>query len=54
MWSEPRPRVVIAGEALIDLIIGQDGSVTPAAGGGHYNAARALARQAGSSVNSSV
>ena len=48
MWSEPRPRVVIAGEALIDLIIGQDGSVTPAAGGGQYNAARALARLGGS------
>ncbi len=48
MWSEPRPRVVVAGEALIDLIIGQDGSVTPAAGGGQYNAARALARLGGS------
>ena len=47
MWSEPRPRVVIAGEALIDLIIGQDGSVTPAPGGGQYNAARALARLGG-------
>lgn len=47
MWAEPRPRVVIAGEALIDLIIGQDGSVTPAAGGGQYNAARALARLGG-------
>ena len=47
MWSEPRPRVVIAGEALIDLIIGQDGSVEPAAGGGQYNAARALARLGG-------
>jgi fructokinase len=38
---------VIAGEALIDLIIGQDGSVTPAPGGGQYNAARALARLGG-------
>ncbi len=47
MWAEPRPRVVIAGEALIDLIIGQDGSVTPAPGGGQYNAARALARLGG-------
>jgi len=47
MWNEPRPRVVIAGEALIDLIIGQDGSVNPAAGGGQYNAARALARLGG-------
>ena len=42
-----RPRVVIAGEALIDLIIGRDGSVTPAAGGGQYNAARAVARLGG-------
>jgi fructokinase len=40
-------RIVIAGEALIDLIIGQDGSVTPAAGGGQYNAARAVARLGG-------
>ena len=47
MWGEPRPRVVIAGEALIDLIIGRDGSVTPAPGGGQYNAARALARLGG-------
>ena len=47
MWNEPRPRVVIAGEALIDLIIGRDGSVTPAPGGGQYNAARALARLGG-------
>ena len=47
MWNEPRPRVVIAGEALIDLIIGQDGTVNPAAGGGQYNAARALARLGG-------
>jgi len=47
MWSGPRPRVVIAGEALIDLIIGRDGSVTPAPGGGQYNAARALARLGG-------
>ncbi len=44
---EARPRVVIAGEALIDLIIGRDGSVTPAAGGGQYNAARAVARLGG-------
>jgi fructokinase len=42
-----RPRVVIGGEALIDLIVGQDGSLTPAAGGGQYNAARALARLGG-------
>ena len=42
-----RPRVVIAGEALIDLIIGRDGSVTPAAGGGQYNTARTVARLGG-------
>ncbi len=47
MSSAARPRVVIAGEALIDLIIGRDGSVTPAAGGGQYNAARAVARLGG-------
>jgi fructokinase len=47
MSSADRPRVVIAGEALIDLIIGRDGSVTPAAGGGQYNAARAVARLGG-------
>jgi fructokinase len=42
-----RPRVVVGGEALIDLIIGRDGSVTPAPGGGQYNAARAIARLGG-------
>jgi fructokinase len=45
--ASARPRVVIAGEALIDLIIGRDGSVTPAPGGGQYNAARAVARLGG-------
>ena len=34
----PRPRIVIAGEALIDLLISQSGEVVPAAGGGQYNA----------------
>ncbi len=42
-----RPRVVIAGEALIDLLIDHDGTVTPAAGGGQYNAARTVARLGG-------
>lgn len=42
-----RPRIVIGGEALIDLIIDQAGRVTPAAGGGQYNAARAIARLGG-------
>jgi fructokinase len=40
-------RIVVAGDALIDLIIGQDGSVTPAPGGGQYNAARTVARLGG-------
>ena len=31
---EPRARVVVGGEALIDLIIDQAGGFTPAAGGG--------------------
>jgi fructokinase len=42
-----RPRIVIAGEALIDLIISQSGEVLPAPGGGQYNAARAVARLGG-------
>jgi fructokinase len=36
--------VVVAGEALIDLILRPDGSVAAAAGGGPFNAARTLAR----------
>ena len=40
--TEPRARVVVGGEALIDLIIDQAGGFTPAAGGGQYNTARAL------------
>jgi fructokinase len=40
-------RIVVAGDALIDLIISQDGSVTPAPGGGQYNAARTVARLGG-------
>jgi len=42
-----RRRIVVGGEALIDLIIDQAGRVTPAAGGGQYNAARAIARLGG-------
>ena len=42
-----RPRVVVGGEALIDLIIDRAGGVTPAAGGGQYNTARAIARLGG-------
>ena len=42
-----RPRVVVGGEALIDLIIDQAGRVIPAPGGGQYNTARAIARLGG-------
>ena len=47
MWSEPRPRVVIAGEAL-DRPHHRTGRFGhTGAGGGQYNAARALARLGG-------
>ena len=36
--------VVVAGEALIDLIVLPDGRLVPAPGGGPYNTARAIAR----------
>jgi fructokinase len=36
--------VVVAGEALVDLVLAADGSVTAVPGGGPFNAARALAR----------
>ena len=36
--------VVVAGEALVDLILRPDGSITAVPGGGPYNAARTLAR----------
>ena len=36
--------VVVAGEALVDLILRPDGSITPVPGGGPFNAARTLAR----------
>lgn len=36
--------VVVAGEALVDLILRPDGSLAAAAGGGPFNAARTLAR----------
>jgi fructokinase len=44
---QPRPRVVVGGEALIDLIVDHAGRVTPAPGGGQYNTARAIARLGG-------
>ncbi|HUP54714.1 MAG TPA: PfkB family carbohydrate kinase [Methylomirabilota bacterium] len=36
--------IVVAGEALIDLIAGRDGTVVGVPGGGPYNTARAIAR----------
>ena len=36
--------VVVAGEALIDLVVGADGQVRAHLGGGPYNAARTMAR----------
>jgi len=38
------PQVVVAGEALIDLLVRPGGQITPLAGGSPYNAARAIAR----------
>ena len=45
--ASTRPRIVVGGEALIDLIVDQAGRVIPAPGGGQYNAARAIARLGG-------
>ncbi|CAB4556119.1 MAG: carbohydrate kinase [Actinobacteria bacterium] len=39
--------IVVAGEALIDLVIRTDGSVTAALGGGPFNVARTIARLGG-------
>ena len=36
--------IVVAGEALIDLIVAPDGSVAANPGGGPYNTARTIAR----------
>ncbi len=36
--------IVVAGEVLVDLVVGPDGGVDPRLGGGPYNAARSLAR----------
>ncbi len=36
--------VVVAGEALVDLIVGPDGELSAVPGGGPFNAARAVAR----------
>jgi len=45
--ENPRPAVQVAtaGEALIDLVRGSDGSLQPCAGGAVYNFSRALATQ---------
>lgn len=40
-------RIVVAGENLIDLIVRADGVITPIAGGGPYNTARAIGRLGG-------
>lgn len=37
-------KIVVAGEALIDLVVGADGRVDARPGGGPYNAARTMAR----------
>ena len=39
--------IVVTGEALVDLVIGTDGSVTAKLGGGPYNAARTIGRLGG-------
>ena len=36
--------IVVAGESLVDLLVGADGSVAAAPGGGPYNVARSLGR----------
>ena len=38
------PSIVVAGEALVDLIVRPSGEITPLAGGGPFNSARAIAR----------
>jgi fructokinase len=38
------PRIVVAGEALIDLIVRPDGEIVPVAGGSPFNSVRAIAR----------
>ena len=39
-----QPLVVVAGEALIDLIVRADGQIVPIAGGSPFNSVRAIAR----------
>jgi fructokinase len=40
----PDAAILVAGEALVDLLVHPDGRVVPVAGGGTYNAARAIGR----------
>ena len=43
--TEPAgPSIVVAGEALVDLIVRADGEIVPVTGGSPYNTARAIAR----------
>jgi len=42
--------IAVAGEALIDLILSPDGTLTANPGGGPYNAARTIARLGGSAL----
>jgi fructokinase len=42
--AAPQPAIVVAGEALIDLIVRASGEITPVAGGSPYNSVRAIAR----------
>ncbi len=42
--------IVVAGEALVDLIVAADGQISANAGGGPYNAARTIARLGGSNA----
>ena len=39
--------IVVAGEALIDLIVASDGRISAIPGGGPYNTARTIARLGG-------
>jgi fructokinase len=41
---EGGPSIVVAGEALIDLIVRPSGEIVPLAGGGPFNSARAIGR----------
>ena len=38
------PLIVVAGDALVDLIVRPDGEIVPVGGGGPYNSVRAIAR----------